>query len=89
MSPPTLPRHREPPPARVPAVSPCNVTLNYTGLVGVSLNIYINDPTDDIMIEQQHCGGNVVVLFHQRIKPGSMQTTSTLHYNKHFYTLCI
>jgi len=29
------------------------------------------DPRDDVIIEQQHCGGNTVYVYHDRVSPGS------------------
>ena len=55
------------------------VTLNYIGS-GISLNLYVIDPTDDVIIEQQHCGGNTVVVYRGRVLPGSQFTALLSHF---------
>jgi len=47
------------------------ITLKYMGLSAGLFNPYLGSLTDEVMIEQQHCGGNPLVVYRDRIRPGS------------------
>lgn len=49
----------------------CEVTMKYYG-PNLILPRDQRDPTQDVEIEQQHCGGNTLPVFKERIKPGGM-----------------
>jgi hypothetical protein len=46
------------------------VTMQYFGS-HLELNQRWLDPRDDVIVEQQHCGGNTVIVYRERISPGS------------------
>ena len=48
----------------------CQVTLHYFGS-HLRLDYERLDPRDEIMVEQQHCGGNTLVVFREKILPKS------------------
>lgn len=47
----------------------CEVTMKYFG-PSLILPRDQRDPTQEVEIEQQHCGGNTLPVFKERIKPG-------------------
>ena len=44
----------------------CDVTMHYFGS-NLKLDYERTDPRDEVMIEQQHCGGNTLVVFREQI----------------------
>jgi len=62
------------PPAPPPPPPPV-ITLQYYGS-HLDLTHRWLDPRDEVIIEQQHCGGNTVYVYRDRISPGS----TLLHY---------
>ena len=48
----------------------CEVTMTYHGSK-LRLEREIFDPRHEVMVEQQHCGGNTLIVFRELILPGS------------------
>ena len=48
----------------------CDVNMHYFGN-SLSLEYERFDPRDEVMVEQQHCGGNTLIVFREKILPGS------------------
>ena len=48
----------------------CDVSMHYFGS-NLQLDYEKLDPTDEIIVEQQHCGGNTLLVFKERILPHS------------------
>jgi len=60
----------QPPLPAAPALPPPPViTLQYYGS-HLDLTHRWLDPRDEVIIEQQHCGGNTVYVYRDRISPG-------------------
>jgi len=60
----------QPPPPAQPPPPPPVITLQYLGS-HLDLTHRWLDPRDEVIIEQQHCGGNTVYVYRERITPGS------------------
>ena len=56
----------------------CDVTMHYFGS-NLKLEYERTDPRDEVMIEQQHCGGNTLVVFRENI----------LAHSKHSFKLTV
>jgi hypothetical protein len=50
----------------------CEVTLHYFGSK-LRLDSFGYDGSDEIMVEQQHCGGSTLPIFRRMVKPNSKQ----------------
>lgn len=50
--------------------SMCKITMKYHGW-DLHLAREQMDPTQEIQVEQQHCGGNTLTVFKERLVPGS------------------
>lgn len=48
----------------------CRVMMKYHGWA-LKLAREKIDPTQEVIIEQQHCGGNTLTVFKERLLPGS------------------
>lgn len=48
----------------------CSISMHYFGS-SLRLDYEKFDPRDDIIVEQQHCGGNTLNVFKEKILPGS------------------
>ena len=46
----------------------CDVTMHYFGST-LRLDYEKFDPRDDVVVEQQHCGGNTLLVFREKILP--------------------
>ncbi len=57
----------------------CDITMHYFGS-NIKLDYERFDPRDEVIVEQQHCGGNTLAIFKERIMPHSM-LSSSLHLN--------
>ncbi|XP_078584322.1 glutamate-rich protein 3-like [Branchiostoma floridae x Branchiostoma japonicum] len=68
----SLTLHRmEPPKAhRTQLQSMCEVTMRYVGK-NIHLDVERFDYRDEIMVEQQHCGGNTLVVFRELLHEGT------------------
>lgn len=49
----------------------CEITMKYHG-PNLTLPRDQYDPTQNISIDQQHCGGNTLTVFKENLKPGGM-----------------
>lgn len=49
----------------------CEITMKYHG-PNLTLPRDRYDPTQNISIDQQHCGGNTLTVFKENLKPGGM-----------------
>jgi hypothetical protein len=47
----------------------CDVTVHYFG-PALRLDYEKFDPRDDIAVAQQHCGGNALYVFKEKVLPG-------------------
>ena len=47
----------------------CDVTVHYFGS-NLKLDYEKFDPRDEITVEQQHCGGNTLPVFREKVLPG-------------------
>ena len=51
--------------------SRCQVTMSYIGgFLDLNRDNRLGNRADDVVIEQQHCGGNTLVVYRGRLKPG-------------------
>ncbi|VDI65896.1 Hypothetical predicted protein [Mytilus galloprovincialis] len=66
----------------------CEVTMKYYG-PNLILPRDQRDPTQDIEIEQQHCGGNTLPVFKERIKPGDEFTFISRRHRGYPFSLSI
>ena len=57
-------RHQDKPHSNV------EVTIHYFGS-NLKLDCEKFDPRDDVVVEQQHCGGNTLTVYKEKIIPGS------------------
>ena len=48
----------------------CEVRMHYFGSA-LQLDFERFDPRDSVIIKQQHCGGNTLTVFEEKILPGS------------------
>ena len=48
----------------------CDVHMHYFGS-NLQLDYEKFDPRDEVLVEQQHCGGNTLHVFREKIMPGS------------------
>ena len=55
----------------------CDVTMHYFGSA-LKLDYERTDPRDEVLIQQQHCGGNALVVFREQIRPHSQCCFSPL-----------
>ncbi|KAI8505901.1 protein of unknown function (DUF4590) [Branchiostoma belcheri] len=71
----SLTLHRlEPPKAhRTQLQSMCEVTMRYVGK-NIHLDVERFDYRDEVMVEQQHCGGNTLVVFRELLHEGTSFT---------------
>ena len=51
----------------------CEVRIHYFGSA-LHLDFERFDPRDHVMIKQQHCGGNTLTVFEEKLLPGSVLT---------------
>jgi hypothetical protein len=58
----------------------CEITMKYHG-PNLTLPRDQFDPTQEVSIEQQHCGGNTLPVFKERLQAGSMYKNISLFYN--------
>ena len=56
----------------------CHITLHYFGS-HLKLDYERLDPRDEVVVEQQHCGGNTLTVFREKILPKSESTGLLLH----------
>ncbi|CAC5369498.1 unnamed protein product [Mytilus coruscus] len=66
----------------------CEVTMKYYG-PNLILPRDQRDPTQDVEIEQQHCGGNTLPVFKERIKPGDEFTFISRRHRGYPFSLSI
>lgn len=55
----------------------CEITMKYHG-PNLTLPRDQYDPTQNVTIDQQHCGGNTLPVFRENLKPGGMQSSVRL-----------
>lgn len=48
----------------------CEVTIHYFGS-NLKLDYEKFDPRDEVIVDQQHCGGNTLAVFKNKLLPGS------------------
>lgn len=61
----------------------CEITMKYHG-PNLTLPRDQYDPTQNISIDQQHCGGNTLTVFKENLKPGGMFNFATYLPSKFF-----
>ena len=66
----------------------CRVMMRYHGWA-LNLARENMDPTQDVVVEQQHCGGNTLTVFKDRLTPGSecaeKKNDEVCHCQRHYH----